>query len=118
MGTVLVVWLLLVVIVSAGWEMRRVWLADGDVTSSAWQKRHELLREQLEHRPDAALQDQFNHRLAQAAAYASQHNLAPEQFLDAVTAGEVCVWQQQQTFAEHQTHRDYQQQLHQPVNDG
>lgn len=108
----LVVWLLFVVIASASWEVRRIWLADSDVTSSAWQKRHGLLREQLEQTPSDQLQEQFDSRLAQAAAYASQYNLTLERFLDATTAREVRVWQQQQTFAETQTNYDMQQRIH------
>jgi len=116
-GTGVVVWLLVVVIVSAAWEVRRVWLADGDVTSSAWQQRHKLLRQQLEHQPNDAHYEQFNQRLAQVAAYASKHDLAPEQFVDAITAREVRRWQQQQNLAEQQTQDDYQRQLQPPVND-
>jgi hypothetical protein len=127
MGTVLVVWLLLVVIASAAWEMRRVVLAQTDVTSKAWQERHTLLRKQLEHHPASNhpasnypasnhpasnIHDQFNRRLAQAAAYAHKHNTPPEHFLDATTAREVRIWQQQQTLAEAQTRQDMQQRVY------
>lgn len=111
LGTVLVAWLVILVTVSAGWEAWRVFLAHHDVASHAWQERHRLLRQQLEHTPSDQLQDQFDRRLAQAAAYARQHNLAPENFLDATTAREVRLWQQQQMFAEHQTLNDNQQQI-------
>lgn len=132
MGTALVVWLLVVAVASAGWEVRRIFLAHSDVTSSAWQERHILLRKQLEHYPtsnyptsnypksnyptsnypESNIHDQFNRRLAQAAAYAHKHNVPPEHFLDATTAREVRIWQQQQTLAETQTHQDMQQRIH------
>lgn len=117
MGTALVVWLLVVVIASAAWEVRRMFLADADVTSSAWQERHRLLREQLEHHPSSKRQEQFEHRLAQAALHAKEHHLPPEEFLDAATACEVRVWQQQQTLAQDQTYNDYQQRVRHTAND-
>jgi hypothetical protein len=96
-------------------------LAHNDVTSQAWQERHTLLRQQLEPPHNSAskgsLHDQFNRRLAQAAAYARKHNRAPERFLDATTALEVRLWQQQQAFAQEQTRHDYQQHVHRRVDE-
>jgi hypothetical protein len=112
MGTALVVWLVVVVIASAAWEMRRVGLAHGDVTSKAWQERHTLLRKQLEHTPSDRLHDQFERRLAQAATYARTHNQQPEQFLDATTAREVRVWQQH-ALIETQARKDVEQRMRQ-----
>lgn len=117
MGTVLLVWLLVVVIGSAVWEVWQVFLMHSDVTSKAWQEHHRRLREQLEHNPSGHRQDTFKRRLAQADAYASKHQQAPERFLDATTAREVRLWQQQQALARAQTHDAYQQRLRPRASD-